>query len=108
MSKAEYWQRGETIDFVNNTGAAIEANEIVVIGSRIGVAGTDIAIGELGSLHVFSVFEMPKKAGDAITQGQAVYYADGAITVTAGAVTAGYAVEAAAADAATVKVKLLG
>lgn len=108
MSKAEYWQRGEAIDFANNTGAAIEANEIVVLGSHVGVAGTPIAAGETGTLHVFGVFEMPKKEAEAITAGADVYYADGAITATEGTVKAGYATEAAAADATSVKVKLLG
>ena len=39
MSKAEYWQRGETLDFVNSTGKVIEANTIIVLGQRMGVAG---------------------------------------------------------------------
>lgn len=109
MSKAEYWQRGEVIDFTNNTDAKIDANEIVVFGKRLGVAGTPIEVGETGSLHVFGVFEMPKAAGEAITEGATVYYnAAGTITVTAGDITAGYATEAAAAEDTTVKVKLLG
>ncbi len=110
MSKAEYWQRGEVIDFTNNTGAKIDANEIVVFGKRLGVAGTPIEVGETGSLHVFGVFEMPKAASEAITEGATVYYdaTAGAITATAGDITAGYATEAAAAADTTVKVKLLG
>ena len=36
MSKAEYWQRGEAIDFVNSTDAKIEANQIVTFGNRVG------------------------------------------------------------------------
>lgn len=110
MSKAEYWQRGEVIDFVNSTTVKIEANQIVTLGSRVGVAGTPIEVGETGSLHVFGVFEMPKKANEAITIGQTVYYdaTEGAITGSAGDITAGYATEAAAASDTTVKVKLLG
>lgn len=110
MSKAEYWQRGEVIDFTNNTDAKIDANEIVVFGKRLGVAGTPIEVGETGSLHVFGVFEMPKAESEAITEGATVYYdaAAGAITATAGDITAGYATEAAAAADTTVKVKLLG
>ncbi|MCM1026097.1 MAG: DUF2190 family protein [Roseburia sp.] len=110
MSKAEYWQRGEVIDFTNSTEAKIEANEIVVFGKRLGVAGTPIEVGETGSLHVFGVFEMPKAESEAITEGATVYYdaEAGAITATAGDITAGYATEAAAAADTTVKVKLLG
>ena len=68
MSKAEYWQRGEAIDFVNSTDAKIEANQIVTFGNRVGVAGTPIEVGETGSLHVFGVFEMPKKEGEEIAE----------------------------------------
>lgn len=109
MSKAEYWQRGEVIDYTNATEAKIEANQIIVLGSRIGVAGTPIEVGETGSLHVFGVFEMPKDAA-AIEAGASVYYneGEGVITATAGDITAGYATEAAAAEDTTVKVKLLG
>ena len=105
MSKAEYWQRGEAIDFVNGSDAKIEANQIVTFGNRVGVAGTPIEIGETGS-----VFEMPKKADEEIAAGAAAYYDPDAeaITATAGDITAGYATEAAAAADTTVKVKLLG
>lgn len=110
MSKAEYWQRGEVIDFVNETEERIEANQIVVFGSHVGIAGTPIEAGETGSLHVFGVFEMPKAANVKITAGAAVYYDEtaGAITTTTGEIEAGYATEAAAAADTTVKVKLLG
>lgn len=110
MSKAEYWQRGEVIDFVNETEERIEANQIVVFGSHVGIAGTPVEAGETGSLHVFGVFEMPKAAGVKIAAGAAVYYdtTAEAITTTAGAIAAGYATEAAAAEDTTVKVKLLG
>ena len=52
MRKAEYWQRGETLDFVNSTGKVIEANTIIVLGQRMGVAGTEIPAGEKGTMHV--------------------------------------------------------
>lgn len=107
MSKAEYWQRGEAIDFTNNTEAAIEGNEIVVLGTHIGVAGAPIGIGETGTLHVFGVFEMPKAEGESINAGTDVYYTDNAITATEGDVKAGYATEAAAAEDTVIKVKLL-
>lgn len=81
MGKASYWQRGETIDYVNSGTEIIEANTIVVLGSRIGVAGTDILPGEKGSLHVTGVFGMPKGSGE-IAAGADVYYLepDGVIT----------------------------
>lgn len=110
MSKAEYWQRGEVIDFVNETDEKIEANQIVVFGAHVGIAGTPIEVGETGSLHVFGVFEMPKAEGTEIAAGAAVYYdaAAEAITTTAGDIEVGYATEAAVAADTTVKVKILG
>lgn len=118
MSKAEYWQRGEVIDYVNNTDAKIEANEIVTFGARIGVAGTPIEIGKTGTIHVFGVFEMPKTSTNEIGEGVTVYFDGTGITEAAdnggtgdakkAYICAGYATEAAAAADTTVKVKLLG
>ena len=109
MSKASYWQRGETIDYVNSGTKTIEANTIVALGSRIGVAGTDILPGEKGTLHVTGVFEMPKGSGE-IAAG-----ADGQITTSAESGTdtskksntkAGFAVEGAGNDDSFVFVKI--
>lgn len=110
MSKAAYWQRGETLDYRNDTDTKIEANTVIVFGSRVGVAGTDILPGELGSLHVTSVFEMPKTATEAIEMGTDVYFDGEGITATKGdsTVLAGYAAQAAAAGDAVILVKLGG
>jgi len=35
MSKAAYWQRGETLDYKNNTDTKIEANTVISFGSYI-------------------------------------------------------------------------
>lgn len=107
--KATYWQRGETLDYTPEK--AVENGEVVSLGTRIGVAGSDIQAGELGHLHVVGVFEMPKAASTAITMGAAVYYdaSNGVITTTSASnVPAGYAAAAAGANDATVLVKLLG
>lgn len=105
---AKYWQRGETLDYT--PGAAVKNGAVVSLGTRIGIAGSDIAAGEQGQIHVVGVFEMAKDAAE-ITLGAAVYYneAEDQITATAdGNVPAGYAVQAAGAASATVLVKLLG
>lgn len=110
MGKAEYWQRGETLDYKNTGTATIEANTVVIFGSRIGVAGTDIIPGEVGSLHVAGVFEMPKTASVAIDMGTDVYFDGNGITDTEGddTVPAGYAAQAAAAGDTIILVKLAG
>lgn len=79
MATATYWQRGEAIDFTNGTGSKIDANEVVLLGSRLGIAGTDIPNGETGSLIVSGVFELPKDYGDsgkALSAGQEVQWDD--------------------------------
>jgi len=109
MSKATYWQRGETLDFTNDTTDAIETNTIMPLGTRLGVIGTPMQPGEKGSIVVTGVFEMPKDGG-AIGAGETVYYdaAAGSVTTTTQPVVAGYAAQAAAAGDSVVLVKLPG
>ena len=122
MKRATYWQRGETIDYINKTDETIEAGSVVSFGKRIGIAGTDIAPGETGSLHVEGVFEVPKEEG-AIEAGDDVYLDTAAMLFKMMAIAttsvnapynatnhagtrAGYAIQDADADAETVFVKI--
>ena len=108
MSKATYWQRGESLDYVNSGDAVIEANTIVSLGTRIGVVGTDINPKEKGSLHVTGVYEIAKTGGE-IAMGAAVCFdGTGITTSSSGNTPAGYAAAAAKADDAVILVKLLG
>jgi len=106
--KATYWQKGEVLDFTPTED--VKNGQVVPIGSRVGVAGSDIRANEQGHLHVVGVFEMDKPAGEAITMGTALYYDDAndCVTATATSTPAGYAAGDADAKAATVLVKLLG
>lgn len=108
MSKAAYWQRGESLDYTNNGTAVIEANTIITLGTRIGVAGTDIIPGEKGSVHVTGVYEIQKTGTEAIDMGAAVYFDGTGITNDTSGTPAGYAAAAAEADATVILVKLLG
>ncbi|MEY8518806.1 DUF2190 family protein [Lachnospiraceae bacterium 29-84] len=110
MSKAAYWQRGEALDYRNTTDTKIEGNTVIPFGSHIGVAGTDILPGELGSLHVTGVFEIPKTDAAAIEMGAEVYFDGNGITATKGdsTIPAGYAAQAAAAADTVILVKLAG
>lgn len=109
MSKASYWQRGETIDYINDGTETIEANTIIVLGSRIGIAGTDILPGEKGSIHVTGVYEVPKDGAE-ISTGADVYYSesDGSFSATEAesSVKAGFAAQDAAAGDPSVFVKI--
>lgn len=118
MSKAAYWQRGESLDYMNGTTAVIEANTIIDLKTRIAVAGTSINPGEKGSVHVCGVYEIPKTGTAAVDMGALVYFDGNGITDAAdngksdseavAYTPAGYAAQEADADAATVLVKLLG
>ena len=74
MSKASYWQRGETLDYKNTGATTIEANTVIELTGRVGIAGTDIAPGAEGDLHVCGVFEFDKTSQNEITFGQPVYF----------------------------------
>lgn len=107
MSKAAFWQKGESLDYVNGTGSTIEANTITVYGDRIGVIGTDIKPGELGSIHVVGVFEMPLSDAAAVAAGTEVYWDGSGITTTSTSNTkAGYAAQAAKAGDDTILVSI--
>ncbi len=110
MCKATYWQRGEVLDYRNDTDTKIEANTVISFGGHIGVAGTDILPGEVGSLHVTGVFEIPNTAAGAIEMGTEVYFDGNGITDTGsdGASPVGYAAQAAAAADTVILVKLNG
>lgn len=106
--EAKYIQRGEAIDFTNSSEAKINAGDVVVFGTKIGVAGDDIAVGATGTLRMEGVFELPKATG-AITVGAAVYWdaTNKKITTTSSSNTlAGFAVAAAASRDETALVKI--
>lgn len=111
MGKCVYFQEGESIDYVNSGSAAINMGDVVVIGSHVGIAGDDIAVGDAGVLHVTGVFVMPKASSGAITLGADIKW-DSSASVAAAASTGdtviGYAVADAAADDTGVLVKLNG
>ncbi len=121
-ARASYWQRGESLDYVNETEEMIEAGEVVAFGERVGVAATDIAPGEKGAIDVEGVYEVPK-GDDAIEAGSeynstvkdqlekmevlAIPSANGTVNGTVrDCIRAGYATQDAEAGAGTVYVKI--
>ena len=80
--KAEYYQKGITIDYKNTSGATIAANTIVALGTtRCGVAGTDIPNNSVGAVFVEGVWIVPSTG--TIALGAAVYYDTSAEKATA-------------------------
>ena len=117
MTKAEYLQRGESLDYTNVTEDTIPDGAVVTIGSRIGVTGCPIPPGHTGSLHVVGVFEIKKTGTAAIEMGQTVYFdgtgitnaaTDGATTNPTSYAAAGYAAAPAAAGDDTILVQING
>ncbi len=115
---ATYIQRGEALDYPNDTNNKIAANTVVVLTSgaagRIGVIGADIPGKEVGAVLVTGVFELPKSSTNALTLGEALYWDGDGVTEASnnGEETpsyypvAGYAAAAAAAGDTTVAVKI--
>lgn len=64
-----YVQKGDSLEYTNSTGSDIASGDVVVIGSQIGVAATDIADTEKGTVQMGGVFTLPKTTGSAIAQG---------------------------------------
>ena len=109
MAKAEFWQRGEALDYTNKTTSTIPAGTIVKIGTHIGVAGSDIEPNKVGSLHVGGIWEIEKTGSKAIEMGAVVYFDGTGITDTASGNTAvGYAAAPATAEEKKILVKLDG
>nr|DAY71549.1 MAG TPA: protein of unknown function DUF2190 [Caudoviricetes sp.] len=106
--RADFYQKGISIDYKNTSGATIAANTVVALGTtRCGVAGTDIPNNSVGAVFVDGVWIVPSTG--TIALGAAVYYDASAEKATATAtsnVPLGWAVAAAEND--TVKIKLLG
>lgn len=108
MSKATYWQRGESIDYRNEGNVTIEAGTILVIGSRLGIAGCDIAPGAVGSAHIEGVYKFPKGSA-ALAIGANVTYSalSGKVAESGDSdVVQGFVVEAATAADESVYIKI--
>lgn len=104
--KAIYVQRGEAIDYTNSGEVKIDAGTIVSLGTRVGIAGTDIPVGAVGSLHTIGVFEADK-AAVSIALGDAVYFDEDNSKITnVGGVPCGWAIAAADSDATKVRFSL--
>ena len=108
---AEFVQKGESLNYRNKGSELIRYGEVVVLEERIGVAGIDIPAGSLGTVGVSGVYEMPAETGTAFQMGQTLWWDTENKRLTAtkaadGAILAGYAAEAKAAESAAALCKL--
>lgn len=69
-----YDSEGAVITY-SNTGSAISAGDVVVVGEQIGVALVDIAATTgTGSVAMSGVFDLPKVDAAVIAQGESVIW----------------------------------
>lgn len=106
MEKAIYVQKGESIEYKNETSQLIEQGTVIVVSDRIGIAGCDIAPKMIGSLHLTGVFKIHKKSQNEIAMGKKVYFDNEGITEESGNVVAGFAIKKAAASDTSILVKI--
>lgn len=95
---AKYIQPGEIMEY--KCAEALKFGDVVNLGSRIGVAANNIAAGEVGSVAVVGVFDLPKETGEGaadIPCGTAVYWDPDNEVITATAPVAPANGQAAAA-----------
>lgn len=109
MAKAIYVQKGEKLNYKNTTLSKISAGDVVVIGSKIAVAGCDIEVGQVGSVIMTGVYELPITTLE-VNIGEKVYWDSSAHTVTKTNtdIEIGYAAESVQNTATKISVKLMG
>ena len=107
-----YIQHGKSI--THTPVAAVPSGGVAKIGSRIGIAASNVAAGTPGTFGVEGVYRLPKLVGDPVGQGDTVRWdhLQGVITTaTVGAgnasiAAAGFAVTAAASAETFIDVKI--
>lgn len=105
-----YIQTGDVVDYINETAAAIESDDVVVLGSyRLGIALVDIAVNGMGAVMVEGIFSLDKAAG-VVEAWQKLFWSPATKVVynapVANGYFIGYAAEAELTGATTVKVLL--
>ena len=64
---------GDTIQYTVPAGQSVRAGDLVRSGLFVGVAHTDLAAGETGTLEIVGVWSFPK-VNRALSQGQLVHW----------------------------------
>lgn len=103
-----YVGEGDVLDYTAG-GVAVASGALVVMGKRVGIALGDIPPLTTGAAAVTGTWNVNKAVGEAVAQGDELYWDDvnDRLTKTANANTlAGYATAAAGAGAASVSIKI--
>ena len=108
---AVYIQKGDRIDYKNDTEAVIKSGDVVAMGAnRIAVADCQIEVGAVGTLALTGVWEFPADTSAAIEFGAIAYWDVSSktmkATMNASEIPAGICVKKKESSAATVLVRL--
>lgn len=104
---SKYIQREICMDYTPDED--VSAGDIVVVGDICGVARLDIKAGELGTLLLRGIVEVPKRSTVALNAGAKVWWATGeklAVVTASTYPVLGYTLEAAPEGTTSVKVML--
>ena len=104
----KYRAVGDSVAYTNSTGSAITANSVVAMSHTLGVAVTDIANGETGTVAIEGVFTVPKASAAVFAQGEKLIwdssagaFDDSSATPATGDITGGAIAAAAGANGET-------
>ncbi len=85
---AKFIQNGNIIDYTNSGASKINYGDIVTLGTRVGIACEDIAVGAIGGVSLTGVYEVPAITTEAFVAGDDLYLdATGKATKTKGSLT---------------------
>lgn len=109
-----YVKDGHTRTWVNGTGSAVVAGQVVVVGQQLAIACTDIASGATGEVALDGMFVVPKVTTAVIANGEMVLWdvsagkfdAKSATPATGDVSNAAIAAEAAGNGATTIRIQL--
>lgn len=107
---AEYVQNGEHIDWVNDSGVDKSYNDIIDLGSCLGVVQADVLAGATGVLELTGVFTMPSATDDDFDPGEKLYWDGTKLVATSASGTntpVGICVLAKVTATATARVRLI-
>ena len=106
MATALHVQKGDIINYTSTVGVAYL--EVVPLAAKIGIALEPIAAGEIGSLALNEIWELPAAAPLEIAVGDLVYWnkTNNNIDKTNSGVSAGFAVNAKSSAGTTIQVKI--
>lgn len=103
----KYVMSGTVIDYV--ASSPVTSGQVLLIGTRIGVALTAIASGATGAVQVLGIFTIAKLSTDVVAAGALLYWdnTNSRLTTTAsGNTLAGYATAAAGSGVTTVEISI--